>query len=122
MSRFEVLEDGWVKDMNTGLEWLLNPFDKMMTWEEAIETCQEVGGDLPTIHQLFSIIDHTQYDLALPEGHPFVGLHSAVYWSGSTYADYTALAWGVSLRYGFVSTGGKLSTAYVWPVRGGSHE
>ena len=49
----------------------------------------------------------------------FSGVQSSLYWSSTTDAGFTNLAWFVSLGSGGVSNAFKTSTVYVWPVRGG---
>ena len=56
---------------------------------------------------------------ALPSGHPFTGVQSDYYWTSTTYADLTSIAWYVYLRGGYVYDNDKLYSYYVWPVRGG---
>ena len=42
-----------------------------------------------------------------------------LYWTSTTRADYTSVAWFVYLDNGVVGQHGKTITYYVWPVRGG---
>jgi hypothetical protein len=41
------------------------------------------------------------------------------YWTSSTYASNTAIAWNVGFNVGIVGSTFKNTTNYVWPVRGG---
>jgi len=46
-------------------------------------------------------------------------VQSAGYWSSSNFVDGPGYAWYVLLYGGFANFGGKTSSHYVWPVRGG---
>jgi len=124
--RFLDNNDGIVTDTTTGLVWLkdLTGLD-YQTWEEAKETCAVLGvagggWRVPTVKELLSLADYSQYAPALPEGHPFSGVQSYFYWSSSTYVSYPSVAWRVYLLDGGVSHRFKGSAVCVWPVRGGS--
>ncbi len=60
---FTVNDDGTTYDENTGLTWVTLPVDGKMTWDEAVEYCENLtlGGyddwRLPTAEELFSISD-----------------------------------------------------------------
>ncbi len=60
---FTVNGDGTTFDENTGLTWVTIPTDGKMTWDEAVEYCENLtlGGyddwRLPTAEELFSISD-----------------------------------------------------------------
>ncbi len=60
---FTVNDDGTTYDNNTGLTWVTIPDGGKMTWEEAVEYCENLtlGGyddwRLPTVEELFSISD-----------------------------------------------------------------
>ena len=74
---------------------------------------------LPNVKELQSLIDFQNVNPALPTGHLFLVVQSGYYWSATTYAGGPAAAWIVGLGVGGVGAGGKSSTYYVWPVRGG---
>ena len=98
---------------------------KKLNWQDAVDFCRnlEFAGHLdwrlPSRKELESLIDETQFNLALPESHPFLNVRSSYYWSGSTYAYNTDYAWDVSMYYGSVSGSSKADVYYVWPVRAG---
>jgi len=46
-------------------------------------------------------------------------VQSGYYWSSTTYASYTGVAWYVSMGNGYVGNGGKTFGYYVLPVRAG---
>jgi len=127
MKRFKDNDDGTVTDNQTGLMWLKNAgLVSQRDWDRAINFCEglKIAGyndwRLPTVKELFSLVDPSQYRPALPEGHPFTNVQSSGYWSSSTYAFSTSSAWRVGMSYGYVYSNSKSSYHYVWPVRGGS--
>jgi hypothetical protein len=71
---------------------------------------------LPSIKELQSLIDFSQYNPALPKDHPFSSVQTNGYWSSTESAGFTSSAWFVNLFNGFVSIYGKGYTLYVWPV------
>ena len=75
-----------------------------------------VAGDwhLPTLAELDSLVDATQFSPALPTGHPFINVKTSGYWSPSIDNN------GINLENGieFKDTNAA-HTYYVWPVRGG---
>jgi hypothetical protein len=134
-TRFTDNSDGTVTDNLTGLIWLkdADAGDGAETWANALSICNSLAngqqglidgssaGDwrLPTVQELQSLIDYGRYNVALPSGHPFTGEESSYYWSSTTHADVTDLAWGVNLLNGYVLNGDKANSMYLWPVRGG---
>jgi hypothetical protein len=133
--RFTDNYDGTVTDNLTGLIWLRNAncFGNKI-WTGALSDCNGLAdaacglsdgssaGDwrLPNIKELQSLIDFSQTAPALPSGHPFTGLQIDNYWSGTTWANGSELAWGVSSDVGFMYYIDKNNNYYVWPVRGGN--
>ena len=135
-------ENGTVTDNLTGLIWLKNAnCAATRNWATALSDVVALNSDgemnsnncgdtsnssshqtdwrLPNLREMQSLIDYGRSGPALPSGHPFTGVRSSNYWSSTTYADDTSVAWDVSLDDGYVSGGGKAGTNYVWPVRGG---
>ena len=51
------------------------------------------------------------------EGNPFGAVQSVKYWSSSTNARRTGLAWGVDFGNGSVGRHSKTSDNYVWCVK-----
>ena len=139
--RFTDNGNGTVTDNLTGLLWLKNVnsncFGQKKSWATALSDANnlEAGycgladgsrpGDwrLPNVKELESLADFSQYDPALPGGHPFTGVQSGeedYYWSSTTFATDTASAWYVGMYHGNVlqREGIKTGAYYVWPVRG----
>ncbi|MCK4388645.1 MAG: DUF1566 domain-containing protein [Desulfobacterales bacterium] len=147
--RFTDNTDGTVTDNLTGLIWLKKADYNSTagdtgtaTWDNARLFCNalESGqcgltdgsslGDwrLPNVKELSSLIDWAYYNPALSNadgtakwtsGDAFAGVQSRYYWSSTTYANSTVLAWHVYLFNGYVRNVHKDYDYYVWPVRGG---
>jgi hypothetical protein len=127
--RFKVLSDfnnEAVFDKETGRVWARSPDSTTRTWFQALSHCynKEVGGRkgwrLPTIEELASLVDTSQANPALPADHPFENVQSSLYWSATTFASDTSLAWVVNFFNGSVnSVFFKGLNNFVWCVRGG---
>ena len=127
--RFKVLplfNSDAVFDKETGLVWEKTPSTGVGDWFNRLTRCYnlEVGGRkgwrVPTIEELASLVDTSQAAPTLPAGHPFINVSSSFYWSATTVASNTSLAWGVSFGNGIVfGDGVKNAGASVWCVRGG---
>ena len=126
--------DGTVKDMTSGLVWLKDASCMFqMHWENAIEqpitslrsgdcsgtlTDGSVWGDwrLPTKTELYNLANGSEA-VRSSSMQFFTGVRSDSYWSSTTYADDTDLAWLVSMFNGDVYFFLKFDHFYVWPVR-----
>lgn len=129
-------ETGTVTDNLTGLMWAQNAnAGGTKTWSAALTYCNDLSlgtytdWRLPNVKELLSLIDWAYSDPALSNdagtgkwtsgvGSSFTGVQ-AVYWSSTTYADVTGVAWLVGMDDGSVNGGAKSVRYYVWPVRGG---
>lgn len=123
------LSDDLVLDRETGLIWArdANLPKGMQTWQDAMNYCRnqiQLGNRkawrLPTIEELLSIIDPSQSNPALPNGHPFINVQGVFYWSSSTYESSSSRAWFVSMGVGFAQVYSKSVSYFTWPVRGGN--
>ena len=74
---------------------------------------------LPTKTELYNLANGKEA-VRSNNMHAFAGVQSSYYWSSSTLASYTDVAWLVGMHYGAVNYSFKSSTWYVWPVRGGN--
>jgi hypothetical protein len=116
-----------VLDRETGLVWERSPQTKVAAWVGARDTCigKPVGGRrgwrLPSIPELASLIDPSVAapGPTLPSGHPFLNVQSDVYWSASTVAENSTLAWLVFFNDGSVGGDSKTDGLRAWCVRGG---
>ncbi len=132
--RFTDNGDGTVTDNLTGLIWLqdANCFGTR-TWTQALSDANSLASGicgltdgstagewrLTNRKELHSLTDFSQYNPALPSGHPFSNVQLDFYWSSSTYAGGTSYALDVNMNYGMTSAPSKSDGDYVWPVRGG---
>jgi hypothetical protein len=120
-----VLDGAGVLDKETGLVWAQSPDTTTRTWDVAASYCYGLnlggrgGWRLPTITELMSLVYPTNTNPSLPEGHPFANVQSGYYWSSTTYAANTDYVWAVAMGNGFLDSGTKGTSLYVWPVRGG---
>jgi hypothetical protein len=132
--RFTDNGNGTVTDNLTRLIWMKNASAfGTKTWADALSAANGLksgdfdltdgskAGDwrLPNRRELFSLVDDSRYNPALPAVNPFTNVKSAFYWSSSTYADATSSAWDVGFYDGYEGCGDKSSDYYMWPVRGG---
>jgi hypothetical protein len=141
--RFKDEGNGTVEDKLTDLIWLKNAdcFGPR-TWADALNAANNlaaprcglsdgsVAGDwrFPNVKELQSLIHFGFFNPALSnaagtgqwtEGNAFSGVQSAGYWSSTTLAGFSDFAWFV-FSDGRNGGGAKdVSTALVWPVRGG---
>ncbi|MEW6104350.1 MAG: DUF1566 domain-containing protein, partial [bacterium] len=129
--RFTIGGNGTVTDNLTGLMWTRNAnLAGARTWQGALDYVagMNTGANpnygytdwrLPNRKELRSLIDYSKFNPALPSGHPFINVSSGVYWSSSSYAPNTGLAWIVPMYSGYFYAYYKSGSLYVWPVRSG---
>src|SRR6185503_10252988 len=102
-SRFRPLNDGWVLDLALNLEW--GPTSKSeMDHEAAHKYCADLGGRLPSVKELFSLVDHEKYDPAIDKD-IFPDTKSAWYWTATPYKASSGYAWCVRFYDGIVDDG-----------------
>ena len=123
MTRFIDNRDGTITDTKTGLIWLkdANYLGGQKSYQKAAQACRDLGEGwrLPERLELESLLDFTQCEPALPQGHPFINVQSSYYWSATILAGSTDYAWLVSMSYGSVYYGNKSYNFYhIWPVQG----
>ena len=117
-----------VLDKETGLVWEKSPQTTSARWSDARRICSEknVGGRkgwrLPSLEELSGLVDSSiaPPGLALPPGHPFLAIRSAVYWSSTRPGEDPKGAWGVHFGLGGGAT--FINWAHmvqVWCVRDG---
>jgi hypothetical protein len=143
--RFSDNGDGTVRDTLTGLIWLQDAncmvtqyagFDSdgtagdgRVTWLHGLDfvlginsgTYSNCGAGLTNWHlpnrkELLSLHDYAQDSPILPLGHPFTNVNFDFYWSSTTKAGSTNIAWRDSLEEGFILGDFKTANNYVWPV------
>ena len=118
-----VMRGAAVVDNKTGLVWEQSPGVQHLGWWDAPDYCRgrTTGGQgewrAPTKEELASLVDPSQADPALPEGHPFTNVKSAIYWTSTPDSKDRILAWHVSFFTGQVTVDGKHLNRRVWCVR-----
>ena len=96
-----------VIDENTGLEWQHTIPTDTYIWENAIKYCENLtyGGHndwrLPTVKELFSIVDRSTSNPALDTTYFPDTPGSGTFWSSSIYASDTNNAWSIFFYDGF---------------------
>jgi hypothetical protein len=114
--RFEPTGNSAVIDHETGLEWQADATG-LMSWQEAMNYSVELdyGWRLPTIQELFSLINHNRSNPATEfPGHPATG-----FWSSSIFTIDTNFVWYVYFYYGYVNISAKIDINHVRCVRYG---
>jgi hypothetical protein len=110
----------WSGDANLGI--IERPWAFALTYTNDLTVCGYADWRLPNSKELFSLVDRSQNDPALPVDHPFVRVKSGVldrYWSSTTNAEIPTEAWAVGMLLGGLNPALKINSASVWPVRGG---
>ncbi len=116
--RFATPKEGVVIDTKTGLMWARNANigERAMNWNEAMNWAQRLnyagynsGWRLPTKEEFEAFIHAIRLS----------NVQAGRYWSSTTYAGITSIAWCVVLPGGSVGFIGKSESSYVWPVRSG---
>jgi hypothetical protein len=124
-ARFTLVFDGaGVKDNQTGLIWEQEPDRIHDVWSASVARCptKEVSGQkgwrAPSVDELKTLIDPSQHDPALPQGHPFSNIKSEIYWTATPDPKDDIVAWQVSFFSGEPVTDQKSGTRRMWCVLG----
>ncbi|MGD8523831.1 MAG: DUF1566 domain-containing protein [Desulfobacterales bacterium] len=123
----EEAADDLVLDKETGLIWARNanlangtkPWQRAIFYSRNISLGNRMGWRLPTVEELSSLVDPSQSDPKLPNGHPFINVQSDLYWTATAYESLSDYAWGVNMPNAYVQHYPKKNYYFVWPVRGG---
>jgi len=114
-NRFKKLKDGWVRDIILGIEWGPSS-EESMTWDKAKEYCAKLGGRLPEVNELQSLVDYSKRDPAIDKN-LFPDTKSSWYWTGTEVAGGSVSAWLVGFGGGYVYRYFKGFSSYVRPCR-----
>jgi hypothetical protein len=145
--RFVDNGNGVVKDKLTGIMWLkdancigtkypsigLSGYGDV-TWQQALDFIERINNGtypdcgrgysdwhLPNRKELYSLVDYSNENAALPADNPFTNVQFDYYWSSTTipyYSNSVFAMWDGALSYG-----NKVNDSnYVWPVRFGPIE
>ncbi|MES0335033.1 MAG: DUF1566 domain-containing protein [Candidatus Magnetobacterium sp. LHC-1] len=117
----------WSKDANTPATGTCTGSDR--SWQAAIDYVACLNGAnylgyndwrLPNKKELVSLVDRGRLNPALASGNPFTNVKATnSYWSSTSSANSSYLAWLVNIGNGSVPGTSKYSGYRVWPVRGG---
>jgi hypothetical protein len=140
--RFTDHGDGTVTDNLTGLMWTQNANapgpdtcnpEIGKSWQSALKHVACLNKKsylnyndwrLPNRKELFSLIDLSRVNPALPQGHPFTDVQPesfppTSYWTSTTSGFLTDLAWTIDILWGYVHYEDKfVRHNHIWPVRG----
>jgi len=106
MPPFHIISNKIVLDERTNLQWTKD-YATEKTWDQAHEYCNELNAQryagfddwrLPIIEELRMLVDHSRFNPASL----FPDMPSKNFWSSSSYASITDLAWFVNFAYGYV--------------------
>jgi hypothetical protein len=116
------------KDKQTSLMWIKNPsttpaddWSAALTSAAGTNYCGYSDWRLPNRRELLSLVNYGQTNQAtwlISQGFG-ANVQADSYWSSTSYAPGTSLAWFVNMNVGHVDIDGKSNPYYVWPVRGG---
>jgi Protein of unknown function (DUF1566) len=135
--RFTDNNNGTITDNLTGLIWLKDSTCLgEQNWANALAVANaladgnvacgftdgSVAGDwrLPNRNELTSLLDLGKFAPALPRDHLFINFYPTEYWSSTTSADGSIVAWLVDFNLGGTRSNDKTRFFLVTAVRGGS--
>ena len=116
--------DGTLTDTQTGLVWQADAPTQPMTWESALEYCNQLrlAGQndwrLPNIRELRSLSDDRFAEPSLDISF-FPNTHANAAWSSTTQSNRSTRAWYVDFHTGLVTYSEKTEQLHVRAVRGG---
>ena len=119
--RFIDNQDRTITDTETGLMWQQATMERK-DWDNAILSCSELAlaghkdWRLPTIKELFSIVDFERSD---PACDPVFKAQSNYYWSSSTYQGYPSYGWYMDFLDGSMGADFMTHNNFVRAVRDG---
>jgi len=118
--------DQCVTDNLTGLMWVRAPSTTPDTWVNALTSannltlCGFSDWRLPNVNELESLVNSEVSSSAVfLNTLGFSNVQASFYWSSSSYAGSTDIAWIVNMSDGSVFANDKSFSNYVWPVRAG---
>ncbi len=127
--RFKVLsrfEDQAVLDKETQLVWMIEPLGAT-PWFNARHLCAQakvgnrMGWRLPSLSEFTSLLDPNNFDPALSDNHPFIGVSSSIFWTATVTTGSIAplAAWAVDVTQGQVHFAMQINNnRRTWCVRG----
>ena len=116
--------DGTVTDTLTGLIWQQKSSSSTYSWEQALVYCEGLNlagytdWRIPTIKELTSLVDYSRRAPAIDTTFFPDTKATQLYWSSTTYFNYTYGAWYVNFNTGNSIHCNKDNDNYVRAVRG----
>lgn len=107
-----------VKDMKTGLTWMINPSNDNVDFEGAMEAVRKLNADgfsgfndwrLPTKDELEILFDFNNYESK--------NILSDYFWSSTIEGSNNSSAWVINFQDGYKTVYSKKYHVRVWPVR-----
>jgi len=115
-----------VTDNLTGLMWVKAPSTTPAIWTAALTSANDLthcgfsDWRLPNRKELRSLVNFNSANNATTlNALGFNNVQAGYYWTSSSYAGSTSYAWIVGIFGGYVASGDKSVSLYVWPVRAG---
>lgn len=121
--RFTDHGDGTVTDNLTGFMWTKSANHGTYDWFDGktyignLTTGGHTNWQMPEVWELYTLVDESESNPSLPDGHPFTGVQNAIYWSDTKYEDYLIFAYFVRFSDDYVSYANKGISYNVWAMR-----
>jgi hypothetical protein len=117
-TRYVVLEGGLVRDTLTRLVWQQQASSTAMTYADAQTYCSSSGLRVPTLKELFSIVDRRLTPTPAIDGAAFPNTPSTTFWTSTIYQPSAANSmWVVLFANGGNGTQQRTTSNYVRCVR-----
>ncbi|MBW2519706.1 MAG: DUF1566 domain-containing protein [Deltaproteobacteria bacterium] len=128
-NRFDIVFNGAaILDHSTGFVWEQSPDPALMSWDDAVNHCENLelankkDWRLATLEELTSLIDSSVLGSPkLPELHPFdtgckLGgcVQADTYWTGTPLEGNSAQVWGVCFCNGSLKQSSKNYDNFAW--------
>lgn len=115
-NRFKKLKDGWISDSLLGIEWGPSS-EEYMAFKKAQTYCKKLGGRLPEVSELQSLVDYSKLSPAIDTTFFKDTKTDGWYWTGTDYAGDSGNSWMVCFYSGGVGWSYEGRNDCVRPVR-----
>ena len=111
-------QDGTITDTSTGLMWKQNPETDLYSFDKTLKIKSNFlkynNWRMPTIHELFGLVDITKTNPAI---NPMFNYTGTYFWSASPYVDDSDYAWYIDFNDDYAYYDYKRSMYHVRLVR-----